>query len=158
MKFTRIIFFVLMSLFVSVSFAQPITEDQVIELINFTASQIELNAEATLQKIAAGESPYKNKENSALYVFVFNMDLITVAHPNNNLMDGESKKGKPDIMGKLFRDDILRIAEDKGEGMVDYHFENPETHKIEKKNTYFKLVTGNDENNYIVCCGIYKKE
>ncbi len=132
-----------------------ITDSQVKKLVKYTASEIEKDAKMSLDKITNAEYPFRDSVNTALYVFVFNLDLVTVAHPNNKLMTGKSKKGKPDINGKLFRDEILSTALTKGSGWVSYQFENPRTKKIEDKKTYFELITGSDGNKYIVCCGKY---
>ena len=132
-----------------------ISDNQVRELVDATINAIELDAISTLQDIATGKSPYKDVDNASLYVFVFNTDLVTVAHPNNKFMTGKSKKGIPDINGKLFRDEILDRALIDGSGWVDYHFENPNSKEIQKKKTYFVLTTGRNGEKYIVCCGKY---
>jgi polar amino acid transport system substrate-binding protein len=134
--------------------AGRISTEQVTDLVEQTAKDIAEDASGTLAKINAGAHPYRDKDNPALYTFVFNTDLVTVAHFRHELV-GLSKRGKPDLKGKMFRDEILAGALDNGSGWEDYYFENPESGKTEPKTTYFRLVTGSDGVKYIVCSGKY---
>ena len=145
-------------LIVSVTFVAAQTSDQCTALVEQTAKAIEENALQTLARINRAEHPYKNKDNPALYVFVLNPDQTIVGHPIKTKVIGKNMKGKPDIKGKMFRDEFVAVARKDGSGWVDYYFLNPKTQKEEHKTSFIKLVKGSDGNEYIVGSGKYFDE
>lgn len=56
----------------------------------------------------------------------------------------------PDADGKLFRHEMVAIANGKGKGWVDYKFRNPASGKVEAKTSY-ALRAGD-----VALAGIYK--
>ncbi len=99
-----------------------------------------------------------DKDNPALYDVVLDTDLTLKAHPIRTKDIGKNMKGKPDIKGKMFRDEFLAVARKDGSGWVDYYFLNPITQKEEHKTTFIKLVKGSDGKEYIVGSGKYYDE
>lgn len=134
------------------------TKEEVTALVKLTKANIEQNAPETLARINRAENPYKNKDNPSLYVFVFDTNLNVVAHAIKAKVVGKNVKGKPDIKGKKFRDEMLEKATRDGSGWVDYYFMNPKTKKEEHKVSYFELANGSDGNKYIVGSGKYFNE
>ncbi len=135
-------------------FAAEITKEQVISLVEKTCEDIKADAKGTFEKIANGEHPYKDAQNPASYVFVYDTQVVIVAHPKKNLI-GRSYKGKPDVRGKKFRDDIVNGALANGTGWVDYSYKKPEDTGIHQKTTYYQMVTGSDGHQYVVASGKY---
>ena len=133
----------------------PVTEDQVTGLVNFTVRAIENDAPGTLARINAGEHPFWDRENRALYVFVYDTSLTIVAEADNPLLVGVNMQGKTDIAGTPFRDRIREKALAKGSGWVEYIWMIPEENGIYTKSAYFRLVTGSDGIRYIVASGMY---
>lgn len=134
---------------------KDITEAQAIAKVQEAVKAIAKDAPGTFTKINAGEHPFKDKDNQALYVFVYDSDVNMIAHPNATLV-GKNFKGKPDVRGKKFRDDIVSVALDKGKAWVDYHYQKPGETGIFEKTTYSEKVKGSDGKVYIVACGKYK--
>lgn len=132
-----------------------ITEAQAIAKVQEAVKALKKDAPGTLEKIAGGVAPFKDAENPALYVFVYDSDVNMVSHPNKDLM-GKNFKGKPDVRGKKFRDDIVSTGLTKGKGWTDYHYQKPGETGIFEKTTYCEKVTGSDGKVYIVACGKYK--
>jgi len=133
-----------------------ITDAMVISLVDQTAAHMEADANGTIQKINNQEEPYKDLENTSLYSFVYDLDLTIVAHATNSSIVGVNFKGKTDAAGKAFRDEILAGALESGTGWVDYIYTKPDKSGLYQKTTYFKLVTGSNGKQYIVCSGRYK--
>ena len=131
------------------------TTEEVIYLVKQTKTAIENNALQTLARVNRAEHPYKNKNNPSLYIFVFDTDLNVVAHAIKTKVIGKNVKGKPDIKGKKFRDEMLLKATQQGQGWVDYYFLNPKSKKTEHKTAYIELAYGSDGKNYIVGSGKY---
>ncbi len=140
-----------------VSFTQQtFTDEEVIELVNTTVSAIEKNESDTIQRINSGEVPYKDQEHPELYTFVYDTNITIVAHANNIQLVGTNFKGKTDVTGKSFRDEIVAGALESGNGWVEYVYTNPVHANLYHKTTYYQLTTGSDGNSYIVCSGNYK--
>ena len=81
-----------------------------------------------------------------------------MAHAIKTDVIGKNVKGKPDVKGKKFRDEILAKALKDGSAWVDYYFANPKTKQIARKSTYFELARGSDGKDYIVGSGKYFDE
>ena len=139
-------------------FVNPVaaqTDNEVIGLVKETRAGLEKNAEQTLESILFAEHPYKNESNPSLYVFVLDTNLTVAAHPILSHIVGENLKGKPDVKGKMFRDEMLEKALKDGKGWVDYHYLNPQTKEVGRKISYFELANGSDGKKYIVGSGKY---
>ena len=145
-------------LVVSATYVAAITTEEAVALVEQTTKDIEKNALQTLARINRAEHPYKNKDNPSLYIFVLDTDLTVNGHPIKTKVIGKNMKGKPDIKGKMFRDEFLAVALKDGSGWVDYYFLNPKTQKEEHKTSFIKLVKGSDGKEYIVGCGKYFEE
>lgn len=153
--FKIVVFMGVLFSFANVAVAGGVADADVIGLVEQTAAAIAEDAPATLGGINNGEHPYKNKDNPAFYVFVYDTEVNMAAHPKNNLV-GRNYKGKPDVRGKAFRDEIVSGALTDGSGWVDYSYQKPGEKGIHAKTTYFKLAKGSDNKDYVICCGKYK--
>ncbi|WP_301663450.1 transporter substrate-binding domain-containing protein [Methanoculleus frigidifontis] len=133
----------------------PVAADQVTGLVNLTAEALEADTPGTLARINAGEHPYWDENNRALYVFVYDTNTTIVAEADNPRLIGVNMKGKTDIAGTPFRDQITERALAERTGWVDYIWMIPEKNGIYCKSAYFRLVEGSDDNRYIVISGMY---
>jgi len=131
-----------------------ITEKEVLNLIDFTAKAIEKDALHTFKQINNGTHPFKDKARPTLYVFVYDTNVTGIAHFHNPLV-GLNFKGKGDVFGKKFHDEIVTGGLTKGSGHVVYTFAMPGKKGRRYKKTFYKLVTGSNKKQYVVCCGIY---
>lgn len=132
------------------------SDDAVTALVNTTATALEQDAAGTIRRINAGEAPYHDAANPALYVFVYDTNLTVVAHPNK-LLVGENLRGTTDVEGTPFRDEIRTGAMRNGSGWQDYVYLQPGQMNLYRKTTYYLLVRGSDGADYIVCSGTYKR-
>lgn len=136
---------------------QTFTDDAVVKLVNTTAAAVEKNSSDTFRRINAGEAPYRDAEDAGLYAFVYDENLTIVAHADNIQVVGTNVKGKTDVTGKTFRDEILEGALKNGTGWVDYVYMHPVQTNLYYKTTYYRLTQGSDGKSYIVCSGNYKR-
>lgn len=136
------------------AFAEDMTKDQVTDLVEKTCIDMTKDAKGTIEKINNAEAPYQDAKMKDLYVFIYNTSITVVAHPQKQIV-GKNYKGKPDVRGKNFRDEIINEALSKGTGWVDYSYQKPGATGIFQKTTYYKLITGSDGEKYIVCSGKY---
>jgi cytochrome c len=64
--------------------------------------------------------------------------LLNPAFPQR---EGTNVNGQKDAKGKLFHNEIIKTAETKGSGWVDYMFPKPGQTELSQKWTYVKKVT-----------------
>ncbi|ANQ83197.1 cache domain-containing protein [Azoarcus olearius] len=78
-----------------------------------------------------------------LYVFVVDMgDGRFLAHGATPALVGRDARELRDPKGKALITDMINVARKKGEGELDYAWQNPVTAKLESKHTYFRVVDG----------------
>ncbi len=86
-----------------------------------------------------------------LYIFVYDLKGINVAHGNNPKMVGKNLLEMTDHDGKYIIKGFIDMANSKGKGWVDYKWPNPVTKAVEQKSSYIEKV-----DDLIVGAGIYK--
>jgi polar amino acid transport system substrate-binding protein len=136
---------------------QPFTDEGVIALVDTTAAALAQNTTDTIRRINAGEAPYRDPTNPGLYVFVYDTNTTMVADADNIMMVGVNYRGKTDVTGKPFRDEIYEGALANGTGWVDYVYLHPVQTNLYYKTAYYRLTRGSDGAQYIVCSGNYKR-
>jgi polar amino acid transport system substrate-binding protein len=130
-------------------------DDAVTALVNATAADMEKDAAGTIRRINAGQAPYRDPADPALYVHVYDTNLTVVAHAQNPLVLGLNVRNKTDVAGTPFHDEILAGATMNGTGWVNYVYMQPGQMNLYHKTTYYRLVRGSDGADYIVCSGTY---
>ena len=83
--------------------------------------------------------------------YVTDLAYTILAHPVNPRLIGQYIVDVPDVDGKLYRKEMVKIAKTKGRGWVDYKYKNPVSGAVEPKTSYLSR-TGD----MIIVCGIYK--
>jgi signal transduction histidine kinase len=84
-----------------------------------------------------------------LYIFAYDLSGVVMGHPNPKLI-GQNLYLTPDSNGKLFRKEIVDLANLRETGWVDYTYLDPMTGLEQFKITHFQRV-----DSLIVCCGAY---
>lgn len=85
-----------------------------------------------------------------LYVFAYDFEGTIRAHARSPVLVGKSMLETPDVDGKPFRREILRVAKTNGSGWVEYRYRNPLTDRIERKSTWIRR-----SGRFVLCCGVY---
>jgi signal transduction histidine kinase len=65
---------------------------------------------------------------------------------------GKNQVSEPDADGKLFRKEIVEVANTKGTGWVNYKYKNPTSGAVEPKTSYVKK-----QGDLIIIAGVYAK-
>jgi len=86
-----------------------------------------------------------------LYLVVYQLDGVVLAHGANPKFVGRNMIDLKDIDGKAFVKERVELAKSKGTFWQDYKFTNPETKKVEPKSMYCERL-----DDMAVCGGIYK--
>ena len=112
--------------------AEP-TEKDAVALAEKGARFMRLKGKEEMIRMINSRHPEYN--HGALYLAMRDLAGITVAHPTLALI-GKDLRDVPDADGKLFRHEMIAIANGPGRGWVDYKFKNPANGKVEDKTTY----------------------
>lgn len=87
-----------------------------------------------------------------LYVFVYDKTGTLLANPVTPALIGKNQVSEPDADGKLFRKEIIEVANTKGTGWVNYKYKNPASGALEPKVSYVKK-----QGDLIIIAGVYVK-
>lgn len=122
------------------------------QLVKDSCEQIEQSSqpEEILKLINAGKHPFKDKDTPELYVFAYDKEVNIIAHPKTSLV-GKNYKGKPDVKGKMFRDEIVTNAIKDKKGMTRYSYSKPGDDRVLSKIAYYRLC----KDKYILASGVY---
>jgi len=124
--------------------------DEAVAMVKKAAAMIK--AEGKEKAFAAFADPAnKDFHDRDLYVFVYDMNGVNLAHGNNPKMVGKNLLELKDQEGKPLIRQMVDVAKTKGKGWVDYKWPNPVTKAIEAKSSYVEKV-----DDMLVGSGIYK--
>lgn len=85
------------------------------------------------------------------YIFVMTLDGIVIAHGADDNLIGRDSMEISDENGVRYFQEVFKIANSEGTGVVEYWWTNPSTKHIEPKNLYFEKV-----DDIIICSGVYQ--
>ncbi|MEN6330601.1 MAG: cache domain-containing protein [Smithella sp.] len=142
--------------------AQESMKQDAMNMVEKAGKMIEEKGDAALAAISDPKGEFIDRKK-ALYVFVYDKDVVIVAHPYSSDLIGQSMKRKSDGRGKLFHDQIVKTTLTKGSSWTKYVWQKPVTigdeityQDMYEKNTYGKLFQYGDKK-YIVCSGTYEE-
>jgi len=107
--------------------------------------------EALFAEVSKGSGKFHAKPGNPLYLFVYDMTGLILAHGSEPNLVGVNRLNVKDPDGKQYVKENLAIGQKKGGGWSDYKRMNPDTKKIEHKTTFVLAEDG-----LLVGCGIYK--
>ena len=93
-------------------------------------------------KAAFSEFRMKGSEwfHGDTYLFAYDLKGDVLLNPAFPAREGTNVSGQKDASGKLFHDAIIRVAETKGSGWVDYMFPKPGQTQPSQKWAFVKAV------------------
>lgn len=139
---------VMVVLMLSVVAQEVATPKEAVQKCKDAVALIKAEGDGAFAKINNKNGAFVWKDS---YVFVIDMSGVTVAHPMRPTHIGQNMMATKDVKGKMFFAEFVKLAKTKGEGWVEYHWENPVTKKVEVKVSYIMKV--NDK--YIVGAGVH---
>jgi cytochrome c len=113
---------------------------------------IQIKADGKEKAFAEINNPKGKFIDRDLYIFVYDLKGVCVAHGFNQKMIGKDLSAMKDKDGKSYVKERIEIAQTKGKGWQDYKFTDPMSKKIEQKSAYIER-----SDDLIVGCGIYKR-
>jgi len=100
---------------------------------------------------AIGDPANTSFHDRDLYIYVYDLNGVALAHGNNPKMVGKPLIGLKDNEGKPMIKEMVDLAKTKGSGWVDFKWPNPVTKAVEAKSGYVEKV-----DDMLVGSGIYK--
>jgi cytochrome c len=111
-----------------------------------------LKANGREKAVEAMTAPSKQFVDRDLYLVIYDMDGVAVAHGQNKGQVGKKLIGLKDPDGKPFVQERVDLAKSKGTFWQDYKFTDPLTKHVLPKQMYCEK-----EGELIVCGGVYKE-
>jgi len=87
-----------------------------------------------------------------LYMFAYDFKGVNQALGSNPKLVGKNLYKLKDAGGLMLLQELIKIAQTKNEGWLDYKWSHPQTKKITDKTSYITKIEGD----YFIGAGIYK--
>ena len=133
----------------------PMNRDDAIKLVRKTAEDLKTDLPGTIAAINNGTAPYLDADNKDRYVIVYARNGTIVAEADGIALVGANRRGKTDVAGTPYRDQIIDRSVANGSAWVDYIFLKPDVAKLYYKSMYGESVTGSDGEVYVVSSPVY---
>ena len=134
------------------SLSAETTENDVKSIVNNAVSIVNENCDAGLKKIGIKNGEF---HNGSLYVFGYDENVNMIVHPVKPHLVGRSYKGKPDVRGKKFRDEIVSKGLNGG-GWTTYTYQKPGSKGLHGKKSYSQSAQCNGKK-IVLAAGMYDK-
>ena len=132
----------------SASAADRATKDEAIAMVKKAVATIKANGDKTYADITKKGGPFTDRD---LYVVVYKLDGVVLAHGQNETLVGKNLSDAKDPDGKAFVAERIELAKKGAPFWQDYKFSDPLTKKVEPKEMYCEPLSGT-----AVCGGVYK--
>jgi len=127
-------------------------KEKAVSYVNKAVTYLKANGEAAFIDAINNKGMFHDGE---WYVWAiktnYNDNALTVAHISKAAISNQNSYMVKDAKGKLFIQEIVKMAKDKGKGFTEYQWTHPVTKKVTPKITYLEKV-----GDIIVMCGYYK--
>jgi len=142
--------FTLSSVGVAVSVEKPGTAAEAVAMVQKAIAYIKAHGrEKAFAEFSNPKGPFIHRD---LYITVYDMKGVCLAHGFNQKMVGKNMIDLKDPDGKAFVKERNEMAKTKDKFWVDYKYVNPVTKQIEQKSQYVEKY-----GDILVNCGIYKQ-
>lgn len=125
------------------------TKDEAVAMVKKAVASIK--AQGAEKVYAEINTPAGKWIDRDLYVVVYGLDGMSLAHGANPKSAGVMLIDRKDIDGKEFIKERVELAKTKASFWQDYKFQNPASKKVEPKTMYCERL-----NETAVCAGVYK--
>ena len=112
--------------------------EEVEALVSRAAALIDAKGKAAFSEFRTKGSEWFHGDT---YLFAYDLNGNVLLNPAFPAREGTNVKGQKDFDGKLFHDAIIRTAESKGSGWVDYMFPKPGKTQPSQKWAFVEAVT-----------------
>ena len=110
---------------------------QIEALVNKAAALVDTKGKAALSEFRERGSEWWSGD---IYVFAYSPEGLVILNPAFPAREGRAYHGELDKKGKAFHDELLKTAQTKGSGWVDYWLPKPGQAEPSQKWSYVKAV------------------
>ena len=130
--------------------ADKATANEAVAMVKKAAALVKSDGK---EKAFAAFADPANKDfhDRDLYIYVYDLNGVSLAHGANPKMVGKNLLNMKDNEGKPMIQEMVKVAKEKGSGWVDYKWPNPVTKAVEAKSGYVERV-----DDILVGSGVYK--
>ena len=107
-------------------------------LVNKAAALVDKDGKSAFVEFRKKDSEWFH---GTTYLFAYDLKGNVLLNPAFPKREGTNVTGQKDAKGKLFHNEIIKTAETKGSGWVDYMFPKPGQTEPSQKWAYVKKVT-----------------
>jgi cytochrome c len=125
------------------------TKDEAVAMVKKAVAAIKAEGpDKTYAEISDPKAPFVDRD---LYIVVYRMDGLVLAHGADKNRIGTNQLHDNDVDGKEFVNERIDLAKTEPSFWQSYKFMNPVTKTIEPKQVYCERL-----NDTVVCGGIYQ--
>ena len=110
---------------------------QIVALVDKAAALIDSKGKSVLPEFRKSDSEWRSGDT---YLFVTDMKGISLLNAAFPKFEGTDTSGQKDAKGKLQTMEMIKIAQTKGSGWVDYMWPKPGQSEPSQKWSYVKAV------------------
>jgi signal transduction histidine kinase len=137
------------------SFAQQATLDQAKDLVKKGRAHLrDHGCEKTFKEITEG-SMFRDATYKELYLYVYDRNLVNLAHGGNPRLVGKNLKEMRDTKGRYLNQDLLKAAQ-AGGGAVEFDFLNPGTGNVDPKIGWAEMESKTTCGPVMIGSGVYR--
>ena len=126
----------------------------VVDMVDTAAELVQEKGTSAFPFLRDPKGPFMAKD---AYVFILDTNGVELLNPAFPNLEGMYLRDLKDTAGKYPIREILKVAESKGSGWVEYFWPRPGESGSTRKSTYVRRTTMNDQP-VIVGCGTYLEE
>jgi len=109
----------------------------IVELVEKAAAKVQKEGKVAFAEFRKPESEWFH---GATYLFAYDFKANVLLNPAFPAREGTNVTGQKDAGGKAFHDEMIRTAQTRGSGWVDYAFPKPGQTQPSRKWSYVKRV------------------
>jgi cytochrome c len=130
----------------------PVEAKRIEALVDKAAALVEIKGKAAFSEFRERGSKWWSGN---VYIFAYAPDGTVLLNPAFPTREGHSYHGETDKKGKAFHDELIKTAQTKGSGWVDYWLPKPGQTEPSQKWSYVRAVKA--DGIVLVGAGIYPK-
>lgn len=132
----------------------PTAPEAIIAKVDEACALLKKEGPAAFPKFKGKDSPFLFE---GTYIWIHSLkETKMLMHPIKFKMEGNELIGLKDEKGKRFFVAMNNVANETGQGWVEYYWPVPGTKDIVRKVSYIKKCTMADSVDVVIGCGIYK--
>jgi cytochrome c len=135
--------------------AQNPTSSEAVALVKSAVAFAKKNGGAKLiEETNSPTGKFHVATGGELYIFIYDLrGVVKAIGYNTAALVGKNRIDLKDPEGVMIIQELIKVAQTKGKGWVDYKYPNPTTNALDQKTSYIEFYEG-----MIIGSGVYKEK